>query len=338
MAWRLARLISVGSMLALAALLAARPQVGLIVLWSLVVPLVPVVFLVAPTLWRNVCPMATVNQAPRGRGRSLARPMPGWLRANGYAGAAILFVGLVALRPLVLERSGAASALLLLALMGATLTGGVLLRGKAGWCASLCPLRPIQGLYGRAPLVAPVSSACAPCLGCTKHCADLKPRGAHGAELRDRVPGRARQRVLFAAALPGLIVGFSLGDSGSLAVGVLSSLGAFLLVESVGRVGTERLVVVCAGLAFALFTWLNVPVVLGGLEALLGLTVPGALLWTIRAAFVLLAAGWLARALPEAPTGPRPARDRRPLRRTGHPGHATAGRHRDALFQTTSSR
>ena len=52
-------------MLVVAALLIAVPDTGLFVMWKIVIPLLPLLFLVAPGVWRNLCPLAASNQAPR---------------------------------------------------------------------------------------------------------------------------------------------------------------------------------------------------------------------------------------------------------------------------------
>src|SRR5690606_9698891 len=64
-AWQLARVVSLAAFAALAVTMFRRPAGGLFVLFGIVVPLLPAVFLVAPGLWRNVCPLAASNQLPR---------------------------------------------------------------------------------------------------------------------------------------------------------------------------------------------------------------------------------------------------------------------------------
>jgi peptidoglycan/LPS O-acetylase OafA/YrhL len=76
--WRAIRALSVASALALCVALVVRPGTGLFFFWKIVVPILPLVFLVAPGLWRNVCPLAASNQTPRllGLGRA-GTPPPG---------------------------------------------------------------------------------------------------------------------------------------------------------------------------------------------------------------------------------------------------------------------
>ena len=40
--------------------------VSLTLLWSIAIPLVPASLLIAPQLWRNVCPLATINMSFNG--------------------------------------------------------------------------------------------------------------------------------------------------------------------------------------------------------------------------------------------------------------------------------
>ena len=63
--WTVLRAASVSSALAVCLTLLLAPATGLFVFWHLVTPLLPLLFLAAPGLWRNICPMAATNQLPR---------------------------------------------------------------------------------------------------------------------------------------------------------------------------------------------------------------------------------------------------------------------------------
>jgi nitrite reductase (NADH) large subunit len=63
--WHVSRAVSVLGALGLSALLIAESAAGLKIWWSVIVPLLPLLWFVAPGLWRNVCPLAAANQAPR---------------------------------------------------------------------------------------------------------------------------------------------------------------------------------------------------------------------------------------------------------------------------------
>ena len=55
------------------------------------------------------------------------------------------------LRKVGLDDSGPLSALLLLGAMTGAFAGGMLLKGKSGWCSTICPLLPVQRIYGQTP-------------------------------------------------------------------------------------------------------------------------------------------------------------------------------------------
>jgi NADPH-dependent 2,4-dienoyl-CoA reductase/sulfur reductase-like enzyme/ferredoxin len=318
-------------------LLVARPELGLQLLWGLIVPLLPLVFLAAPGLWRTVCPLAAANQLPRGLGLTRGRALPPWLRRHGYLVALALFLSVVAARKLGLDGSGRLAAALLGALLFAAVVAGALLKGKSGWCGGLCPLRPAQGLYALSPLTTTRASQCRPCVGCTDACPDLAPGTALRDELLSRERWRGRQRALLAGALPGLIVAFhltppaapsaALATAGQLATGCLVGLGAFFLLEALTSWALDRLVALFAVASFNLFYWFNVPVLLGTVETLVERPLPSLVVWLARENLLLLSAVWLAKGwrrggreerVPAAPGATAAARTTASA--DGHPG------------------
>src|SRR5262245_43997687 len=148
-AWQAIRVVTLLGAIGLAVALVVDPDDGLFVLWKLVIPVLPALWLVAPGLWRNVCPLSASNQTPRVLGLSKARSAPPWLKQYGFVIAAGMFVLFISLRKVGLDDSGPASALLLLGALTGGFVGGVALKGKSGWCSSICPLLPIQRLYGQ---------------------------------------------------------------------------------------------------------------------------------------------------------------------------------------------
>ena len=63
--WRWERVGVVLAALVYVGVLFVAPAAGLLLWWRLTVPVLPLVFLLAPGIWRNVCPLAAANQAPR---------------------------------------------------------------------------------------------------------------------------------------------------------------------------------------------------------------------------------------------------------------------------------
>ena len=293
-AWQALRALSLLGAIGLAVALVVAPDDGLYVLWRIVIPALPLVWLVVPGLWRNLCPLSASNQTPRVLGLSKALSAPAWLKEYGFVIAAGLFILFVSLRKVGLDDSGPASALLLLGALAGGFAGGMLLKGKSGWCSSICPLLPIQRLYGQTPYKLVANSHCAPCVGCTKSCYDFNPRAAYLADLHDPDPYWGGYRKLFAAAFPGLVLAFfTLPEArggteiaslyGQLALYLAGSVAIFFALDSLLKVSSHKLTALSAATGFSLFYWhASEP---WGEPAM----------WAARGVAIVLAAGWLVR-------------------------------------------
>jgi len=189
-------------------LLLFQPDTGLVVFWALLIPLLPISFAVMPGLWRNICPMAMLNQLPRELGLSRENTLSDSWRKLALYISILAFIAFVLLRHPLLNSSGFHLGLILLTALGLALIGGIIFKGRSGWCGTFCPLAPIQKAYGHAPLLLVKNGYCEPCLGCQKNCYDFNPRAAIFSDLNDADDWWSDQRKFFIALLPGLIVGF----------------------------------------------------------------------------------------------------------------------------------
>ena len=63
--WWFLRSITLSITLLQVFLLIFKPEVGLVLFWQLLIPILPLSFAIAPGIWRNICPMAFLNQLPR---------------------------------------------------------------------------------------------------------------------------------------------------------------------------------------------------------------------------------------------------------------------------------
>src|SRR3954452_6033505 len=213
--WHALRAGSLVGGLVVAALLIAVPDTGLFVMWRVVIPSLPLLFMVAPGIWRNLCPLAASNQTPRALKITKAITAPNWLKEYGYVIAFSLFIGFVVLRRLGLDDSGAYSALLLLGAMTGAFAGGMVLKGKSGWCSTICPLLPVQRIYGQTPLALVANAHRQPCVGFVKNCYDFNPRAAYLADLHDDDNYWSGYRRFFVGAFPGIVAGFFYVSNGS---------------------------------------------------------------------------------------------------------------------------
>ncbi|ACB34396.1 FAD-dependent pyridine nucleotide-disulphide oxidoreductase [Leptothrix cholodnii SP-6] len=305
-AWRLLRLCSVLGALAVAGLLALRPEQGLPLFWGLIVPVLPLVFMLTPGIWRNVCPLASSNQAPRRLG--LIKKINQKTLATGAAfpiGIG-LFIAAILARKLMFNTSGVATAALIVGAMVMAFAGGIVFKGKSGWCSSICPLLPVQRLYGQTPFLKIANTQCEPCVGCAKNCYDFNPGSAYLADQYDADPSYRDFRRFFAGLFPGLILGFYLVPgtaqigAGAVVLQMLlymaSSLTVFTLLDLLLKSTRNRLPVVFAALAINVYYWFAAPIVLNTLQQL-GAPIDLTLVGAVRAAVVIASLVWIARSI-----------------------------------------
>lgn len=301
-AWQAARVISVAAAFAVVTLLLVRPDTGLFVLWGVVVPMLPLLWFLAPGLWRNICPLAATNQTPRVFTFTRALDPPGWLREHGYIVAVAAFFAIVPTRRVLFDSNGTASAVLLLTVLTAAFVGGVLIKGKAGWCSSICPLLPVQRLYGQTPLAVVPNTHCQPCVGCAKNCYDFNPKVAYLADQYADDRTYSLRRRFFAGAFPGLVVAFFTVPTPPtvrvwemyawFGMAVLISLGSFFTLDALIPSTPATMTALYGAAALTLFYWFTAPRFLDGV----GVNAPR-LAWAIRVTVMLAAAAWVLRTI-----------------------------------------
>jgi NADPH-dependent 2,4-dienoyl-CoA reductase/sulfur reductase-like enzyme/ferredoxin len=301
-AWHPVRALSVAVFLGLCVALFVRPAGGLFVFWKVLVPLLPITFLVAPGLWRNVCPLAAANQAPRLWKITRAAEQSPALRKRGYAAAIVFFTAIVATRRPLLDKNGSALSILLLGLIVAAFATGARWKGKSGWCSSLCPLLPVQRLYGQTPFVNVPNSHCQPCVGCTTNCYDFNPRAAYQADMHEPDPEWSAPRKLFAGAFPGLIAGFftlpahpsAVAAYGHILLFAAIGAGVFFALDAIIPVTSSKLAALGGAVAINLFYWYQGPLMAHTWSTVVGHDV-GWLSTIIRVVIPLATVVWLAR-------------------------------------------
>jgi hypothetical protein len=281
-----------------------QPEPSLKFAWFAIVPLLPASFLINAGLWRGVCPIATANTI---WSREDAR-IPGktWARHAPVTGVVLLFV-LVPARHLILNVNGPVLAGTLAAIVAGALGLGWVFRTKAGFCNSLCPVLPVEKIYGQSPLVYIQNPRCLPCNHCSvKGCLDLSPPAAVSKK-NGQGEGRAWMKTpmgLFSAAFPGLVIGYFLVDDGSLAdwLGAYgyaligAAMSAIILGGAVvvARVHARRAAPVLAALAVGAYYWFAAPASVAAFEG------PAALGLGLRWALLALVLFWLFKALERA--------------------------------------
>jgi hypothetical protein len=184
----------------------AAPKIGLHLLWNMLIPVAPALLVVAPGVWRNVCPMATTSLMPRHLGLSqrkhLSAATQGWLAV----GALVLLLVIVPLRHVILDSSGVAIGLALVVVATLTVGLGMIFEWKSAWCSGLCPVYPVELLYGEEPLLSVKNAHCRTCENCVLPCKDGTP-DLHPANAAQGKPALISGLIL-TGGFPGFIWGW----------------------------------------------------------------------------------------------------------------------------------
>ncbi len=308
-AWHALRGLSLATTAGLLWLCFAEPALALTLFWGLAVPLLPLVFLTLPGLWRNLCPLAATNQLPRLFGLTRGLTLPNGLRRYAVLiGLGALFLA-VSARRVLFDTDATALTGLVGGALALALLGGLVFKGKSGWCGSFCPLLPVQRLYGQEPLKVIPNSHCQPCVGCTRNCYDFNPQVAWLADLYDDDPGLGTDRRLVAGVLPGLVLAyFTAPADGGFGAQLLHNglyclvgIGAYWFAEAVFRQSAQRTTVVFGAVALNAYYWF-VSATLFGTLSKLGLAIPvESGTWGLRVLVLALSLHWILRSFAKEP-------------------------------------
>jgi nitrite reductase (NADH) large subunit len=296
--WRWAQALGLLCTLALLGGLLRWPKPTLNLLWNVVVPLLPATFLISPGLWRNLCPLASLNQLTAGRFRR-------WpLKGQGFALAGMALLALlVPARRFLLNQDGNALASIIVAVALLALILGAFFDAKAGFCNALCPVLPVERLYGQAPWVATGNPRCRSCTHCTfpHACLDLEPGASLSTLARfGEAPWWRSAHGVFAAAFPGFILGYATVGDRAWAIGriysqvwgyALLSYLAVVLIALLFRADPEKALWRLGVLSIGLYYWFTAPTMAQGLGggtflgwSLRALTLGWVLIWALRPA------------------------------------------------------
>ncbi|MDQ3368709.1 MAG: 4Fe-4S binding protein, partial [Myxococcota bacterium] len=176
-------------------------------LWTVAIAVLPFFWLVfGYHLWRRICPLAVMGQLGRLLGRPGTRKMGDWVGKHYVLVQLGLMIVALTLR--LVATNG--SALWLAGFLGVVIVAAIatsfIYAGKT-WCNFLCPVGLVEKIYTEpsARASAPASeltSQCAPCVACKKHCPDIDLEQGYWKEAHDR------PRRLAYFAWPGVVVGF----------------------------------------------------------------------------------------------------------------------------------
>jgi len=186
------------------ATLAIYPVLGLKLVWSLIIPAAPLIFFLLPNLWVSLCPFAIIQSIPRRmnypRTKELTERHTRWLRILGCG----LLLILVPARHLLFNHDALILLLTTLVLAAVAFYFGYNYRGLSGWCMGVCPVRPVELMYGQFTPERWRPEICTNCEQCNENCSR-----SHVHE-REVLEANNAGFKYFIFAFPGFVLGYYL--------------------------------------------------------------------------------------------------------------------------------
>jgi len=282
-----------------------KPELGLHLLWNVLIPVAPALLVLAPGLWRNVCPMGTASLLPYHARLSARRSIGRRTQGILFAGAVLLLLLIVPLRHVMLDTHGLITGAVLLTV--ALLAGGLgfVFDARSAWCSGLCPVYPVEMLYGTKPVVTVRNAHCRTCSSCVTPCRD-STQGAIPQHAARSGLGRWAA-IALVGGFPGFIIGWYQVPTWQLEEGIrhlpeayawpwggmLVSLLLFAVLMNAYPRGGRELTVLFAAAAVASYYWFKLPVMVGlgdPASAIvdLGAVLPGWSIWALRGGEIAL--------------------------------------------------
>lgn len=275
-AWKLFQIVSWFGGLVLLSLLFFIPDIALNIFWNILIPLAPLIFVVIPGTWRNICPMAIANLLPRKYGLSAKQKLSTkTISVFNLIGLIALYL-IVPLRHALFNDSGFATGVLILCMVFIGITLSFFYEWKSAWCSGLCPIHPVEKLYGSNALISVSNAHCESCANCVVPCPDSTPN-IHPL-LVQKSSIQKINGYLITGGFPGFVWGwFQVPDGRSLnslhnwiAVylyplsGLIISLSCFILIKQlISPLKEKQLIGTFAAISISTYYWFRIPALFG---------------------------------------------------------------------------
>jgi len=266
------------------------PTLGVILFWNILIPVAPALFVVAVGVWRNVCPLATTNLLPRQLGLSKRKKLSATQLGQLNLIAVIALFMIVPLRHAVFNNNGVATGIMIIAMAAIGVTMGFFYEWKSAWCSGLCPVHPVEKLYGGNILLSIPNVNCDQCMNCVIPCPDSTPN------LNPKISAKTVYHkisgLLIIGGLPGFIWGwFHVPDEHQITslatffgvyeiplMGLAVTLAAYLILSNVLDSKYERkLISIFAASGVSCYYWYRIPALIG-----FGKFAPDGLLYSLQ--------------------------------------------------------
>ncbi|NOY47193.1 MAG: hypothetical protein GXO84_03105 [Chlorobi bacterium] len=183
------------------------PEIGIHAFWNVLIPIAPALFVVAVGLWRNVCPLASTSLISRHLGFAKKKKLKVKQQGRLQLIAVILLLLIVPLRHTIFDTNGLATAIIIGILALIAIYVSYKYNWKSAWCSGLCPIHPVEKLYGRKSLFVLPNAHCKTCVKCVAPCPDSTP-SIHPLYKKKKMLSNKIAGALIIGGFPGFIWGW----------------------------------------------------------------------------------------------------------------------------------
>ncbi|MEZ4825099.1 MAG: hypothetical protein R3C61_02220 [Bacteroidia bacterium] len=183
-----------------------RPKLGIQLFWNVLIPVAPLLLVVGVGVWRNICPMASFALFPRHIGISKRKKITITQTGKLNLIAVVFLLIVVPLRHAIFDTNGLATAILILSLGAVAVTTSFFYEWKSAWCSGLCPVHPVEKLYGVKNRISLPNAHCEACHRCVTPCPDTTP-GIHPLST-EKTNSHKIAGLLIVGGFPGFIWGW----------------------------------------------------------------------------------------------------------------------------------
>jgi len=252
------------------------PSTGLLLFWNILIPLAPAILVLFTGVWRNVCPLATTNLLPRHLGLSKKKKLTTKQLGVLNLVAVLALYTIVPLRHAIFNANGMATAILIGIMVVAGMVMGFFYEWKSAWCSGLCPIHPVEKLYGGSAFLALPNAHCHQCMNCVVPCPDSTPN-IHPLSSKKTIFHRL-SGLLIIGGLPGFIWGwFHVADEKVVTgvqalvkvyeyplIGFLITLAIYVICSvNISQRYEKKLIAVFAAAGVSCYYWFRIPALFG---------------------------------------------------------------------------
>ncbi len=250
------------------------PPLGVTLFWNVLIPVAPALLVIGTGIWRNICPLATTAMIPDRLSISKKKQLTFSQQQTLHLFGVIALLLIIPLRHVLFDISGQATALIIMSLSLVAVTSGLIFESKSAWCSGLCPVHPVEKLYGSRVAFSLPNVQCNTCVKCSVPCPDSTKSMTTSAV---KSTSSKLCETLMAGAFPGYIWGwFHVPDyTASFAVrnyytvyeypllGGLITLLLYLILKKRFRENKKLVVNFFAAAAVSCYYWFRLPQLLG---------------------------------------------------------------------------